>query len=141
MLLQVTRHNREPLLRSRWNLRGTTESQLLRDSSRKRFDFRGAQRQPVVGARSRHARRGLYNVQPVHRGARAVQLATFVKLPRVPNVPRTAGEKIRIERQNDVRFSRTVNGVDVSPERQLRAFARAVAYGWLPMVPFGQRVE
>ena len=54
---------------------------------------------------------------------------------------RPAAEKIRIQRQDHIRFFRTINRVDVVSKRQLPSFAPAVADRRFPLVPFGLRIQ
>src|SRR5882672_12282676 len=86
-----------------------------------------------------NARSRLNHIEPIHRVGRAVQLASARKFSGVANVSRAAAEEIRIERKDDVGLFRAVNRVEVTAESELRAFARAIADGGLPLMPFGLR--
>src|SRR5277367_4183579 len=93
----------------------------------------------MIGAGAGDGRRRLDHVEPVHRVVRTVQLAAAVKLPDVANVTRAARQEIGVQRKNNVSLFRTIDGADVATERQLAAFARAVAARRLPLVPLGAR--
>src|ERR1700675_1749398 len=91
----------------------------------------------MIGARTSDGRRRLNDVEPVHCVARAAQFAAAVKLLHVADMPRAAGKKIGIQRENDIGLFRTVHGVDIAPKGELAPFASAVASSGLPLMPLG----
>src|SRR5271155_2074946 len=93
----------------------------------------------MIRARSRDGRRRLNHIQPVHRVAGTAQLAATVKLLHVTDMPRPAGQEIRIQRKNNVSLFRTIHGADIASESELSAFASAVAPSRLPLVPLRTR--
>src|SRR5437016_13128239 len=92
-----------------------------------------------------NAWRRLDYIQPVHLRAAAIpfeeliQVAAARKFARVADVSRAAAQEIGVERKDDGSLLHAVDGVDVAAEGQLRAFARAVAGGGVPLVPPGFR--
>src|ERR1700674_3091900 len=101
----------------------------------------------MIRARTRHTRRRLDHVQPVHLATFAIdfrvliELAAAVELFHVANMARTTGKEIGIEREDDLGLLRAVNGVDVIAKSELRAPARPVTDGRLPLVPLGLRIK
>src|SRR5713226_464113 len=85
------------------------------------------------------ARRRLDHIEPVRRVTRAIQFAAPRKFSRIPDVPRAAAQEIGIERKDDVSLLWPINRVEVAAKGELRALARAVADGRLPLVPLGLR--
>jgi len=141
MLLEVFRDNFQPLFGSRRKTRGCVNAELSSKCSGKQFDFRGASRQTMIGAGACHARRWLNHVQAIHRVARARQLAATREFSSVTDVCWSAAEKIGVERNDHVGLFEAINGADVGSKGELSAFARPVACGRLPLVPFGLRIE
>src|SRR5437016_8280985 len=93
----------------------------------------------MIRGRTGDAGRRLDHIQPVHGVAGAIQFAAARGFLRVANVSRTAAQKVGIERKDDVSPLRAINRVEVAAEGELRALARAVTYGGLPLVPCGLR--
>ena len=100
----------------------------------------------MVRCSTRHRRRRLDDVQAVHLAAQLLylgilfQLAALVKLLHVANVPRPAGQKIGIERQNHFGAFRPIYRVDVASKCEFSAFARAVADRGFPLMPLHLRI-
>src|SRR5713101_2637848 len=106
----------------------------------------------MIRGRTRDAWRGLNNIEPIHFhfreyligqwvGPVLAQLAPAGKLSRVTDVAWSAAKEIRVQREDDFGPLRTVNRVDVGSESYLRSLTRTIAYGRLPLVPFGPRIE
>src|SRR5260370_31102244 len=131
----------EPLLRVRGNRGGAAEPELRRQRTREELYFRSPQWQAMIRGRPGDARGRLDHIQPVHCVVRAVQLAPSREFSRIADVARTAAQEIGIERKDDVRFFQAVNRVEVAAKGKLRALARAVADGSLPLVPLGLRTK
>ncbi len=93
----------------------------------------------MIRRRSGDGRRGLDDVQAIHRGRRTVELAATSKLFRVGDVSWSTAEKIGIQRDDYVRFFDLIDGVDVASESQERAIASAVARGRFPLIPLSLR--
>src|SRR5260370_31830511 len=93
----------------------------------------------IMSGRTGCARRRLNHVAPVRGVAWSIQLAAPRKFSRMPDVSWAAAQEIGMERKDDVSLGRAVNGVEVPAKGQLRALARAVADGRLPLVPLGLR--
>src|SRR5260370_5160111 len=93
----------------------------------------------IMSGRTGCARRRRNHIAPVTRVAWSIQLPAPRKFCRIPDVSWAAAQEIGIERKDDVSLLRAVNRVEVPAKGQLRALARAVADGRLPLVPLGLR--
>src|SRR5438067_10093028 len=99
----------------------------------------------MICSRASDAGCGFNHVQTVHLRAAAVpfeelvQVAAARKFSRVADVSRATAQEIRVEREDDVGLLRTIDRINVAAKGKLRAFARAVADGWLPLMPFSLR--
>src|SRR5712664_1609671 len=157
MLPKVLRHGVEPFFATEWwdgggkcycqRVKLGDTSDPCGQRAREKLHLRSPQRQAMIRRRAGNARRRLHHVQPVHLAVSAtdfyelIQFAAARKFSRVPDVSRTAAEKIGVQREDYIRFFRTINRVDVISKRQLRAFACAVADRWFPLMPFGLWIE
>ena len=124
------------------------EAELSGQRTGEEFNLGGAQRQAMIGAGAGDARGRLDDIEPIHLisdcrldWARFGQLAAARKFSGVANVAGAAAKEIGIEREDHFRFFHAIDGVEVAAEGKLRAFARAVAYGRLPLMPLGFRKE
>ena len=92
----------------------------------------------MVGASAGRRRHALERVEPVH----AIGLLGTPprrEVARVAQRARSAAEEVGVERQDDVGLLEAVLRVDVLAERQLRAGARVLAAGRIPLMPFRGR--
>src|SRR5205814_9704172 len=151
MLAKIFRYRVEPFFAARWLGRTVDRrpaaiccevDDLCDKRTREEFHFRSAQRQPMIRSGPGNAWRRLDYIQTVHLRAAAVpfeelvQVAAARKLSRVADVSRATAQEIRVEREDDVGLLRTIDRINVAAKGKLRAFARAVANGGLPLMPF-----
>src|SRR5438132_13939560 len=145
MALKICSDRVEPFFPPRRKRGGPAEPQLCRQRPRKNFSIRSAEWQAMICSRASDAGCRLDYIQPVHLRTAAIpfeeliQVAAAREFSGVTDVSRAATQKIGVERENDVGLLHAVNRVEVTAEGELRAFARAVADGRLPLVPLGFR--
>jgi hypothetical protein len=149
--LQVLRDRRQELRRGRVGERAAGAAG--RQRLRRRFDFRGTQREAVIRLRARQGRRALDRVEPVHRRgrlapfgrrARAVfrvdrRAAPISEVARVPDAGRAAAEEVGVERHDHVGLVEVIDRVGGLAGGLPRSRPRAVPRHAVPLVPLRLR--
>ena len=92
----------------------------------------------MICLRPGRARRALDRIQPRH--LFRIRIAALGEIARIARHSReSCREKIRIERNDDIRFREVVNRLHGLPESHSRAFINVVAIHWFPEMPLGFR--
>src|ERR1700687_5633412 len=80
MFLEILCDGVEPLAIFSRQRRRAAKTKFSSQRSRKEFHLRGPQRQPMIRARTRHTRRRLDHVQPVHLATFAIDFRVLIEL-------------------------------------------------------------
>ncbi len=118
VLLEVVGDGRDPRLVGRHQPRRAFHPDRRRHGPGERLDLAGLEREPMVGARPDGRRRAFDRVEPVHRVRRHPPEGR--ERVGIGDVAGPSRQKVRIEREDDLRLREVIDRIDGLAERQFR---------------------